>query len=111
MIVRALVLLALLVRLLPAPAAVAVTVLPDAIPICHSDGTAGPVPADGRPTHPDACALCPLCLTVAQGAVLPTVLSAMPLPSVTAPSDAMPPPATGPPQPPRLAARPRAPPV
>lgn len=111
MIVRTLVLLALLLRLAPGPGTFALAAHSDAIPICHADTGAAPASSDGRPTHPDACALCPLCLIVTPAALLTPGVAVVPLPSFVLRAIALLPPATGPPPSPRVAAHPRGPPV
>ena len=80
--------------------------------ICHADaGPAAPEPA-GKPVLPSAhdCALCPTC-QLAAPALLPAA-SWVPAPLQADPvQTALPPPATGPPQPERRAAPPRGPPA
>jgi hypothetical protein len=88
-------------------------VLTDAGVICHS-----PAPSDGTtpPAHhhpmPD-CQFCPLCVSLATpGIVLPGAGPKLPPPQVVAfHRPGLPPPATAPPVPALLSARPRGPPV
>jgi hypothetical protein len=81
-------------------------------PICHAD--AGPTaPEPAGPALPSAhdCALCPTC-QLAAPALLPAASSWTSAPSLSGPMEAaLPPPATGPPQPERRATPPRGPPA
>ena len=81
------------------------------VPICHADaGPAAPAPTDPALPSAHECALCPTC-QLAAPALLPAA-SWVPAPLRADPVQAaLPPPATGPPQPERRAAPPRGPPA
>ncbi len=110
-VVRALVMLALLVRVLPAPAAGLLVALPSGIPICHGDGAAAPSAPDDRPDRTHDCVLCPVCLTAGALPLLLAPAAAVPPPSVTPSSARALPPATGPPHDAVAVVRSRGPPV
>lgn len=63
-VLRALLLLAVLVRLAPGPMPVA---LPFDAPVCHASDATDPAPVPGKAHE---CALCPVCLTTMVHAVL-----------------------------------------
>lgn len=104
-LLRALVLVAVLARLVPMPPAM---VLPFAVPVCHSDGGSDSVPERGK-AHD--CILCPVCLTAqVQAAVTSEAIPAAPIPPERAAAWVSPP-ATGPPAAASVVPPPRGPPA
>ena len=113
-VVRCVMMLALALRLLPAPAGAATADAWGGIPICHADPT-GAEPAGSPAGKQDKtahdCVLCPVCLTTALPFGLGAAAPALPGEPTVAALARPTPPATGPPVQRPTAAQPRGPPV
>lgn len=110
LVIRVLVLLALTVRLLPAPLSLVLAQLDPlaGFAICHTDDSAPDPGKPGSPAHD--CTLCPVCLWQPY-AVLPGIDIELPHPLLVTAGMVVWPPATGPPPTRLIVVHPRGPPV